>query len=219
MIGNPRGEPVSGAEEEDVRQTVEAFSRRSPGRAGAIAVLMITLGACVPQEPPRVTAEALPASAVAMLPQAADAMQAPAASGSSGERPAAAAQSRGAFAAPATTTALAAPSAPAQNPPPVPPPGLNVDPRQLISLTTREVRIKLGDPTFRRVDRPSLIWQYRGRACILDVFLYRDGTDYRVTQVAVRSNTLARHEARTLRVSGDACFFGLLRARSPHLPS
>ena len=47
--------------------------------------------------------------------------------------------------------------------------------RNLVGKSGREVRSELGAPAFRRTDGPAQVWQYRGTACLLDVFLYKEG--------------------------------------------
>ena len=41
----------------------------------------------------------------------------------------------------------------------------------------------LGAPQFRRLDGTAEIWQYRGTACTLDVFLYAEGGNLKVRYV------------------------------------
>ncbi len=54
--------------------------------------------------------------------------------------------------------------------PPAPP----IDtPKALIGRESAEVAKLLGKPAFARRDGGAEIWQYRGKACILDVFLYK----------------------------------------------
>lgn len=60
-------------------------------------------------------------------------------------------------------------------------------PARLNGLTATQVRSLLGQPVFRRRDAPAEIWQYRGRACMLDLFLYDEGAGQRVAYWAVRS--------------------------------
>ena len=65
---------------------------------------------------------------------------------------------------------------------------LSIDePARLKGLTSTQVRQVLGQPGFQRQDAPAEIWQYRGRACILDVYLYDQGQGQTVEHWAVRS--------------------------------
>lgn len=61
------------------------------------------------------------------------------------------------------------------------------DPSRLKGLSPTQVRAVLGKPMFTRRDAPAEIWQYRGRACTIDLFLYDDGGSQTVAHVAVRS--------------------------------
>ncbi len=54
------------------------------------------------------------------------------------------------------------------------PPALPIEaPNELIGRESREVTKLLGEPAFARRDGGAEVWQYRGKACILDVFLYK----------------------------------------------
>lgn len=48
-------------------------------------------------------------------------------------------------------------------------------PERLVGLSHAEISEIFGKPQFRRHDAPAEIWQYRGAACILDLFLYDTG--------------------------------------------
>ncbi len=65
----------------------------------------------------------------------------------------------------------------------LPPP---VNPRRIMGLTRAELSDLLGKPHFRRRDITAEIWQYRHTECILDVFLYQSGNDYRVLHFEMR---------------------------------
>lgn len=67
------------------------------------------------------------------------------------------------------------------------PGGTGADPSRLKGLSPLQVRAVLGKPMFTRRDAPAEIWQYRGRACTIDLFLYDEGGSQTVTHVAVRS--------------------------------
>lgn len=58
--------------------------------------------------------------------------------------------------------------------------------RELVGKSEREVRSELGAPAFRRTDGPAQVWQYRGTACLLDVFLYKEGGGFRVKHAELR---------------------------------
>lgn len=61
------------------------------------------------------------------------------------------------------------------------------EPARLKGLSPLQVRAVLGTPVFMRRDAPAEIWQYRGRGCTLDVFLYDDKAGQSVAHYAVRS--------------------------------
>lgn len=67
------------------------------------------------------------------------------------------------------------------------PGGTVTEPARLKGLDPLQVRSMLGMPVFTRRDAPAEIWQYRGRACTLDLFLYDEaaGTQ-KVAHYAVR---------------------------------
>ncbi|MDH3232435.1 MAG: hypothetical protein OEQ29_02845 [Alphaproteobacteria bacterium] len=58
--------------------------------------------------------------------------------------------------------------------------------RNLVGKSDREIRSSLGNPAFRRTDGPAQVWQYRGSACMLDVFLYKEGGGFRVKHAELR---------------------------------
>ena len=83
-------------------------------------------------------------------------------------------------------------------------PNIEDDPEQLLGLAPSDVSERLGSPGFVRRDGRSEIWQYPAEACILDVFLYREGEAFKVDYVELRgrgATTLSRHD----------CFFEMLR--------
>ncbi|MGE5516411.1 MAG: hypothetical protein ACM31D_11395 [Bacteroidota bacterium] len=75
------------------------------------------------------------------------------------------------------------------------PGGTGADPSRLKGLSPLQVRAVLGKPMFTRRDAPAEIWQYRGRACTIDLFLYDDNGKQTVTHVAVRSQQAAINES------------------------
>ena len=81
------------------------------------------------------------------------------------------------------------------------------DPGRLIGMGLDEVSGLLGSPAFERKDDPALVWQYRGGACILDIFLYKKGAAYSVAHIEVRGLSVVE-------VDRNACFLGLLHERA-----
>ncbi len=118
------------------------------------------------------------------------------------DRTPAAAPGKAAAATPAKLNAAPLAVALAVSPPKVYPP-----PSHLSGLYREQVIGLLGTPGFERKDDPALIWQYRTKACALDLFLYRagNGTPYRVRHFEARSRG---KEA----ISARDCFVSLLKA-------
>ena len=96
--------------------------------------------------------------------------------------------------APATTSPVEKPAEP----------NVESEPEQLLGLAPNGVSERLGSPGFVRRDGQSEIWQYPAEACILDVFLYREGEAFKVEYVELRgrgATTLSRAD----------CFIKMLR--------
>lgn len=151
-------------------------------RAAAAAVLAVAaLSACMsPPAPP-----AHPASAT---PPAGPAPSAP--SALSARSGAAAAQDRRAHSA-------AAPDEPA-----------TPDIETLKGEASAQVTSLLGQPDFRRADKPAELWQYRSAACSVDLFLYPgDAGALTVDHLDVRT---FGEEA----LSRQACFAAILKSRA-----
>lgn len=68
----------------------------------------------------------------------------------------------------------------------------------------------LGSPGLLRHDGPAQIWQYVDEACILDLFLYREGRHHYVEHVEARPADEAG-----ARPTVQACLDGILRDRQP----
>ena len=69
----------------------------------------------------------------------------------------------------------------------LPPRTGKLTPDNLKGLTATQAESELGQPSFRRRDPPAEIWQYRVRACVLDLFLYKEEGGTVVTHFAVRT--------------------------------
>lgn len=82
----------------------------------------------------------------------------------------------------------------------------------LPGMTGDALAAALGAPQFRRHDGKAEIWQYRGTACTLDVFLYADGGDLRVRYADARGKNEA--EAKNS-AEARACAAALIAARAP----
>jgi len=111
---------------------------------------------------------------------------------------------------------VAPPSATAPSLPPPPPPAWTPPvpgPKHLVGLESSRVNVLLGPPDFRRTDSPAEVWQYRSKACVLDLFLYggpksgkKGGAAYRVTHAELRHVGPAA-------VSAGDCFRRLFKNR------
>jgi hypothetical protein len=77
----------------------------------------------------------------------------------------------------------------------------------LKGLTAAQAENLLGPATFRRIDRPAEIWQYRMEACTLDLFLYPQGPTLQVAHAAARGSTGGPTDPR-------ACLDSVVAARS-----
>ena len=60
-------------------------------------------------------------------------------------------------------------------------------PTELVGLGKEGVQDLLGDPQLIRRDGPAEVWQYTANACILDLFLYEVGENYRVEYMELRT--------------------------------
>ena len=60
-------------------------------------------------------------------------------------------------------------------------------PTELVGLKKEGVQDLLGDPQLIRRDGPAEVWQYTANACILDLFLYEIGENYRVEYMELRT--------------------------------
>ncbi|NCC23204.1 MAG: hypothetical protein EOM26_12215 [Alphaproteobacteria bacterium] len=51
------------------------------------------------------------------------------------------------------------------------------DPDRILKLNGREIAYTLGEPELRRQDIPSIVWQYRTNACVLDIYFVTNGNE------------------------------------------
>jgi len=82
------------------------------------------------------------------------------------------------------------------------------EPASLQGLSGGGVINALGQPEFIRRDQPAKIWQYRGTACTLDVFLYQEaaGQPYAVNYIEARTKQGAA-------LSHKDCIVSILKER------
>ena len=114
----------------------------------------------------------------------------------------------------AVLTAAAPPEAAAEPAVPEPGPPIDDDPARVMNLADAALEALLGMPGFTRAEADAQVWQYRGRDCVLDVYLYSDGLagPYRVAYFEIRDG--ASGETATGDDARRRCFGGLLRARA-----
>ena len=104
-----------------------------------------------------------------------------------------------------SATVAAIPDKPEPEEPQQPEIPVDDDPAQFMDATDAGLRDALGDPALIRRDGTAQVWQFRGDACTLDLFLYpSDGGDLAVKHVELRGE--AEDERR-------ACLERMLRAR------
>ncbi len=53
-------------------------------------------------------------------------------------------------------------------------PEIDDNPEQLLAMTRDDLNGLLGQPDLVRREKPAEIWQYRGKDCVLDLFLYNE---------------------------------------------
>jgi hypothetical protein len=87
-----------------------------------------------------------------------------------------------------------------------PEPVIDDDPARILGLGPDELTEILGRPELTRREPPAEIWQYRGKSCVFDVFLYEEAGLVRVTYLEARDESAQR-------VAERNCLNQLLRAR------
>ncbi len=70
-----------------------------------------------------------------------------------------------------------------------PPP---VSPERLIGLSGLDVLKLFGQPGLKRREAPAELWQYTASACVMDLYLYAEGEDLRVSYVTLRDPATGR---------------------------
>jgi hypothetical protein len=85
------------------------------------------------------------------------------------------------------------------------------DPKHLIGLDRQNIAELLGRPRIVRRDAPAEVWQYSGPNCVLDVFFYEQGMEFRVVHIEAR-------DRRAIELDTRLCFNDLLELlRARHL--
>lgn len=72
--------------------------------------------------------------------------------------------------------------------------GGSVQPDELIGRDSVGVVGALGQPTRVRKEASAQIWQYDGGSCVVDLFLYPEGSQHRVAYIEAR-DTAQGHKA------------------------
>lgn len=93
---------------------------------------------------------------------------------------------------------------------PVPP--IDDNPEHFLGLDTAAVEGRLGSPDLLRREPPAEVWQYQGKTCVLDLFLYDKDGSKQVVYLEARDLEAAETESR-------ACLRTLLMARRDGLSS
>jgi hypothetical protein len=71
-------------------------------------------------------------------------------------------------------------------------------PQKLIGLDQQEVKELLGTATHTREVAPAVVWEYRQKACALDIFFYLDLASQRFRALAYDMKSADGNEDRTL---------------------
>lgn len=71
-------------------------------------------------------------------------------------------------------------------------------PQKLVGLDQREVKDLLGTATRTREVPPAVVWEYRVKACALDIFFYLDLASQRFRALAYDIKSADGNEDRTL---------------------
>lgn len=79
------------------------------------------------------------------------------------------------------------------------------DPRELIGLHQVPLWQKLGSPQLVRRDGGARVWQYRTEDCVIDIYLYENGADFRATHVSMRARANGR-------LAGKWCYWAILES-------
>jgi hypothetical protein len=64
------------------------------------------------------------------------------------------------------------------------------------NMSASDVVALIGEPDFRLVESPAEMWQYRSADCVVDLFLYHSGDEFRVTDEDARNRDPTRDGTR-----------------------
>ena len=62
-------------------------------------------------------------------------------------------------------------------------------PASLVGLSDKDLTTLLGTPAWTRQESPAQVWQYRGSACVLDIYFYEESGTPRVYYAEARDET------------------------------
>lgn len=77
-------------------------------------------------------------------------------------------------------------------------------PEDVLGLAAAAIEKLLGRPELVRRDAPAEVWQYRSESCVVDLYLYREKSDYRVAFIEARDRSAAG-------MTPERCFDSLAR--------
>jgi hypothetical protein len=80
-------------------------------------------------------------------------------------------------------------------------------PEEFLGFSPERVLPVLGAPDFVRRDGNAQIWQYRANHCVLDLFLYQNGSETRVKHAELRPRVATSAE------SVDSCYTRMRQER------
>jgi hypothetical protein len=84
---------------------------------------------------------------------------------------------------------------------------IRFSPEEFLGFSPERVLPVLGAPDFVRRDGNAQIWQYRANHCVLDLFLYQNGSETRVKHAELRPRVATSAE------SVDSCYTRMRQER------
>ena len=85
--------------------------------------------------------------------------------------------------------------------------------QRLLGMTPPTLLAELGRPPVTRLEAPAEVWQYAGKGCVLDLFLYDQGQGQKVVHYEARDSLSAQT------TDARQCFAELLRLKKAGLVS
>ena len=87
------------------------------------------------------------------------------------------------------------------------------DPESVLGFTGRDVRAALNEPELVRRDAPTIVWQYRNKDCILDLYFTTSKNDAAAAPV-IYYEMRSREESGASEASSQECASSLVSAQS-----